>query len=102
MASRIIDRDWSHYDFHHVVFEPRAMSPAELQDGHDWVTREFYRPGRIARRALRYLGRRRGLETLGFFLAINLAYYGRVVRWGIRGRDPGLAIAGAASLRPAA
>jgi radical SAM superfamily enzyme YgiQ (UPF0313 family) len=102
MAGRIIDRDWSHYDFHHVVFQPRGMSPAELQAGHDWVTRQFYRPDRVARRALRYLGRRRGLETLGFFLAINLAYYGRVVRWGIRGWDPADGRANAGRLRPAA
>jgi radical SAM superfamily enzyme YgiQ (UPF0313 family) len=102
VADRIIDRDWSHYDFHHVVFEPRGMSPAQLQAGHDWVTREFYRPGRIARRTLRYLGQPRGLETLGFFLAINLAYYGRVLRWGIRGQDPADATTRAPRLRSAA
>ncbi len=102
MAGRIIDRDWSHYDFHHVVFEPQGMNPAQLQAGHDWVTRELYRPDRIARRALRYLGRPRGLETLAFFLAINLAYYGRVVRWGIRGWDPAGSEGCAPGLRSAA
>ena len=28
---RITDRDWAHYDFRHVVFEPRNMSAAELK-----------------------------------------------------------------------
>lgn len=39
---RIIDRDWSHYDFRHVVFEPREMSRAALRAGHDWVLSRFY------------------------------------------------------------
>ncbi len=39
---RIIDRDWSHYDFRHVVFEPREMSRATLLAGHDWVLSRFY------------------------------------------------------------
>jgi len=87
-AARITDRDWSHYDFHHVVFEPRRMSAEELQAGHDWVTREFYRPWRIARRLARMALRPRGWRALPYAAAINLAYYGRTVRWNIRGRDP--------------
>ncbi len=39
---RIVDRDWSHYDFRHVVFEPREMSRAKLRAGHDWVLSRFY------------------------------------------------------------
>jgi radical SAM superfamily enzyme YgiQ (UPF0313 family) len=39
---RIVDRDWSHYDFRHVVFEPRKMSRAALRAGHDWVLSRFY------------------------------------------------------------
>jgi radical SAM superfamily enzyme YgiQ (UPF0313 family) len=40
--SRITDKDWSHYDFRHVVFEPKAMSPETLQAGHDWVLAQYY------------------------------------------------------------
>jgi radical SAM superfamily enzyme YgiQ (UPF0313 family) len=87
-ADRITDRDWSHYDFHHVVFAPRRMSAAQLQAGHDWVTREFYRPWRIARRLARLLRRPRGWRALPVAAAINFAYYGRTVRWDIRGWDP--------------
>ena len=53
LADRIFDFDWAHYDFHRVVFEPEKMSPRDLQAGHDWVTREFYRPWRIVRRLRR-------------------------------------------------
>lgn len=55
---RIIDRDWSHYDFDHVVFEPKYMSPATLDAGVAWMVREFHSPARVAARVrgcLRYL-----------------------------------------------
>jgi radical SAM superfamily enzyme YgiQ (UPF0313 family) len=55
---RIFDKNWGHYDFDHVVFEPRHMSPATLDAGVAWVVREFHTTSRIAtrvRRCLRYL-----------------------------------------------
>jgi radical SAM superfamily enzyme YgiQ (UPF0313 family) len=88
VRSRIFDHDWSHYDYHRVVFDPLLMSAAELQDGHDWVTAEFYRPRRIARRLARAAGRGEGWRYLPYAAAINGAYFGRVKRWKIRGRDP--------------
>jgi radical SAM superfamily enzyme YgiQ (UPF0313 family) len=88
LDSRIFDRDWSHYDYHRVVFEPQRMSARELQAGHDWVTREFYRPWRIARRLARVATRHGGWRYLPFAAAINGAYLGRILRWDIRGRDP--------------
>lgn len=88
MESRIIGRKQSSYDFHNVVFQPRNMTRQDLQAGHDWVTREFYRPWRIARRLLRHIRRPGGLATLPWHIALNFAYYGRVVRWKIRGFDP--------------
>jgi hypothetical protein len=39
---RITDRDWSHCDFRHVVFEPKHMSAADLKAGHDRVLAGFY------------------------------------------------------------
>jgi radical SAM superfamily enzyme YgiQ (UPF0313 family) len=88
MADRIFDHDWSHYDFHRVVFRPLGMSVEELQAGHDWVTSQFYSPGRIARRLARHLRRPRAWSTLPYLAAINMAYYGRTRSWGIRGWDP--------------
>lgn len=52
---RITDRDWSHYDFSHVVFEPLRMSAAQLRAGHDRVLTEFYSWKSAGRRFLREL-----------------------------------------------
>ena len=48
-AGRITDRDWSHYDFRHCVIRPARMTPRELQDGADWLYRQYYRLDRILR-----------------------------------------------------
>ncbi len=88
MKNRIIDFDWSRYDFHHAVFQPENMSEEDLKDGHDWITQRFYSPGRIIRRAWRYMWRPKGLSTLLFLIGVNLAYYGRVRAWKIKGRNP--------------
>lgn len=88
LQDRITDRNWAHYDFHHVIFEPAGMSAEALQAGHDWVVREFYRPWRIARRLARRAAFPRGMATLPYAAALNLAYYGRTVRWHIRGWNP--------------
>jgi radical SAM superfamily enzyme YgiQ (UPF0313 family) len=39
---RIISHDWSHYDHHSVVFQPKHMTPQELAEGHHYVQNEFY------------------------------------------------------------
>ncbi len=91
MRDRILDWNWSHYDFHHAVFQPKGMSTEALQAGHDWVTREFYLPWRIARRLAWRATWPHGIETLPYAAAMNLAYYGRVTRFGIRGWNPSAA-----------
>ncbi len=88
MQHRILDRNWAHYDFHHVVFDPRRMTAEALQAGHDWVTHEFYKPWRIARRLARHAKRPNGLQTMPFVAGINMAYYGRTRSWHIRGWNP--------------
>lgn len=87
IKNRIINFDWSHYDFHHAVFMPANMSAEDLKDGHDWITNRFYSLSRIIRRSWRSLWRPYGLRTLPFFLSVNLAYYGRVCTWKIKGRN---------------
>ena len=52
---RIFDKDWSHYDFNHVVFEPRQMSRETLDKGVAWVLRQFHTRRAIARRVWRSL-----------------------------------------------
>lgn len=88
MQSRIRDWDWSHYDFRHAVFEPRRMSREALQAGADWLIQAFYRPWRILRRVPRWLMIPGGLRRFGYPLALSLAYYGRVHRFGIGGAVP--------------
>jgi radical SAM superfamily enzyme YgiQ (UPF0313 family) len=39
---RIIDRNWSNYDFSHTVFRPKLMTPKELKEGYDWAYRRIY------------------------------------------------------------
>lgn len=88
MQHRILDWNWANYDFHSVVFQPQNMSVESLQAGHDWITREFYRPWRIIRRIWRHLKRTRNLVGLTYLAAVNIAYYGRVFNWQIRGFNP--------------
>jgi len=52
-ADRVTDRDWSHYDYRHVVFRPARMTAAELQAGADWLYAQFYRLDRILCRFVR-------------------------------------------------
>lgn len=63
---RIITHDWSLYDGHHVVFEPRNMSPLELQLGTIRANRRFY----SVRSAVR------SLPSLRFTTAM-LRYWGK-------------------------
>ncbi len=39
---RIIHYDWERYDMNHVVFEPKRMTPEELQDGFNWAYKRLY------------------------------------------------------------
>lgn len=50
---RLISRDWSLYDTHHVVFEPKEMTPYELQLETIKATARFYSIGQIAKRFVR-------------------------------------------------
>jgi radical SAM superfamily enzyme YgiQ (UPF0313 family) len=40
--NRILHNDWEKYDMNHVVFEPKKMSPRQLQDGFNWVYKRLY------------------------------------------------------------
>lgn len=88
MKNRIIDYNWSNYDFHNVVFTPDKMNVEELKAGHDWVTNRFYSPLRIVKRLLKHLMRPGGFKTIYYVAALNLAYLGRVLHWNIKGYDP--------------
>jgi radical SAM superfamily enzyme YgiQ (UPF0313 family) len=93
MADRLVDTDWEHYDYRHAVFVPRRMNTEQLQAGADWVIRDFYSLRRILKRSLRWLLMPRGFRLFLYPLALNLAYYGRVKSFNIRGHDPAAATA---------
>ncbi len=88
MKDRIIDADYEHYDYRHVVYEPRSMCPEQLQAGADWVIRKYYAPWRIVRRAVRWLCTPKGLLHFIYPFVLNWAYFGRTVVFGIRGYNP--------------
>ncbi len=74
---RIFDRDWSHYDFTHVVFEPTHMSCATLDIGVAWVRREFYTRSHIMGRLWRSLSYLPPLGVLSGLVPLNLGYAAR-------------------------
>ncbi len=47
---RLLTEDWRYYDHSTTVFQPRNMSPFELQAGRLWVLKEFTKMSSILRR----------------------------------------------------
>ncbi len=90
---RITDYDWGHYDFRHVVIRPARMTAAELQDGADWLYRQFYRLDRIVLRSLRSLLRLGPLVAYVIW-RLNMTYRYDNIRERIIGHDPAEAGAG--------
>ncbi|MCT4657326.1 MAG: B12-binding domain-containing radical SAM protein [Cohaesibacter sp.] len=63
---RILTRDWSQYDGAHAVYQPKLMSPQELEAGADEFYWEFNSAGRyLARKA-------RQVAQFGPSMALNL------------------------------
>jgi len=86
-AGRITDYRWDRYDFRHVVFQPRRMTAAQLQEGADWLYAQFYRPDRILVRFLRTLWTCGWVPAL-LGLKLNLTYRYDNRREHIKGRNP--------------
>jgi len=86
-TGRIIDHDWRHYDFRHVVINPAKMTRFELQNGTDWLYSQFYRLDRIVLRSLRTL-LTVGLKPAIIAFKLNLTYRYDMIRENIRGDNP--------------
>jgi radical SAM superfamily enzyme YgiQ (UPF0313 family) len=71
---RIISHDWSHYDHHTVVFQPKNMTPQELSEGFQYVQSEFYSFSSILRH-IPFLFRVSpiNLRRIVLFLVLNFA-----------------------------
>ncbi len=65
---RLLTRHWELYDGQHVVFQPRRMSPAELESATEAAWRHAYSWAGIARRL------RKGAAPLHIALLSNLGY----------------------------
>jgi radical SAM superfamily enzyme YgiQ (UPF0313 family) len=80
---RIIDKDWSHYDFFHVVHNPRNMDVETLHNGTAWLQQQFYSKMNIVRRlgkALSYLNPNILARTI---LPVNLGYRHKLAAYGV-------------------
>jgi radical SAM superfamily enzyme YgiQ (UPF0313 family) len=49
---RLLHKNWSLYDVEHVVFQPKNMSPEQLQEGLEWAWRQSYSYRSIFNRVL--------------------------------------------------
>ncbi len=75
---RIFDKDWSKYDFNHVVFEPRNMSREMLKQGHDYVLREFYSRTSVIHRLFSAFGYLSPWIVLRGWIPLNFGYRARL------------------------
>lgn len=71
---RIFDKDWSHYDFAHIVFKPKHMSAKMLKAGTDWVQSHFYSRRSILRRLWHAFGYLPPWLVLKAIAPLNLSY----------------------------
>lgn len=74
-SGRIINRDWSLYDAHHVVFQPKNFSPRELQLQTIKAMIKFYSLSYITKRATFLMLRLKNFKAS--ILEISLKLYGR-------------------------
>jgi len=79
---RIFDKDWSHYDFFHVVHKPKQMDVEILDTGTAWVQQKFYSYGSISRRMTRSLSYLSPEIMLKAVLPLNLGWRFKLNRYG--------------------
>jgi radical SAM superfamily enzyme YgiQ (UPF0313 family) len=99
---RIVDKDWSHYDFFNVVFEPRHMSPETLDRGTAWVLRQFYSRRRVAQRLWQELGYLNPTAFIRVVVPLNLGYRQRLAANGTFERGRNFVLPARSALQPRA
>src|SRR5579864_1927142 len=67
-AGRILHRDWSLYDTAHAVFQPRHMTPEELEHGYAWIYQRLFSHASIWRR------RPEDWQAIPLYLAMSYLY----------------------------
>ncbi len=81
-GGRIVDKDWSHYDFFHVVHEPKLMSREMLNNGTAWLQQQFYSYPNIARRVKRAFGYLSAETIFKAMLPLNLGWRFKLTTYG--------------------
>jgi radical SAM superfamily enzyme YgiQ (UPF0313 family) len=77
---RLLSKNWDDWAAHdRSVFQPKGMSPAELEAGTRRVIREFFSLPRILKRAVRSMRWARGMSSF-YVLLLNLGYRRRRVQ----------------------
>jgi len=79
---RIIDKDWSHFDFFHVVHQPKQMSRETLDSGTAWLQQQFYSYGNINRRIGRAFGYLSSETIFKAMLPLNLGWRFKLTSYG--------------------
>jgi radical SAM superfamily enzyme YgiQ (UPF0313 family) len=69
---RILTRDWAKYDLHHVVYQPKNMTPEELYNGVASVSTRFYSPINVVKRISNVTFKNRRLANILVVGAINV------------------------------
>lgn len=56
--NRIIDENWSHYDYRHVVFQPKNMTVSQLKNGFISLYKDITKPGMVLKKVKSIIGER--------------------------------------------
>ncbi len=75
---RIKDRDWTKYDYSHVVFDPKNMTKEELETGHSYVLTEFYSIKNMIKRAWKMRKYTNIFQSIRPLIGISLSYQQRI------------------------
>lgn len=81
-AGRITDKDWSHYDFFHVVYQPQQMNAETLHSGTAWLQQQFYSYKNISTRIFRAGKYLRPNIVFRVMLPLNLGYRHKLSAYG--------------------
>lgn len=79
---RIIDKDWSHYDFFHVVHRPKLMDAVTLDQGTAWIQKRFYSYGSISARVTKAFSYLSPETVFKAMLPLNLGWRFKLGNYG--------------------
>jgi radical SAM superfamily enzyme YgiQ (UPF0313 family) len=72
LQGRILTKDWSKYDMNTAVFQPKNMTPEELELGTQRVAKEFYSLNSVVKRSAKAI--KYGFYSFATVATINYMY----------------------------